>query len=212
MFALIFSLISGCLYWIIEENIILFKGRITTYRTKILAALKWTTVFGLIIEHLSLHYHALYEKLLHIMYKSLIFLLYAFGDIIIIFNEPCSVIFFMIGHTLLLASYCFKILLLTIEYTVGILLFSIFITTLFGYVYRLYNKQMNNYVYGLYVSYIFVLSLILITPFITSGYLGGIFFVISDVLIGFKIKQFSKLTFPLYYTSLLCLLYLFTTN
>lgn len=210
MLPLIISILAGCVYWVFEEEMLSHK--FGPHHSKVLALLKWITVSGLIVEHLSLHYHVFLERLLHISHKCMIFLMYAIGDVIIIFNQNYSVTFFMFGHILLLIECTFKVVILAIEYIVGILAFSLVITSCFAYLYKQNNKDIDNYVYGLYVTYIFILSLILITPVITSGYFGGWFFVISDLLIGFKIKQLSKLTFPLYYTSLLCLLYLYTTH
>ena len=210
MLPLIISLFSGCLYWGLEEKIT--THRFGKHHLKILALLKWIAVVGLIIEHLSIHYHIFFERLIYIFHKCMIFTMYAVGDIIIIFNQHYSITFFMCGHILLLIECTLKIIVLTTKYLVGIIAFAVITTACFGYIYKKYNNNIDNCVYGLYITYIFILSLVLVIPVISSGYFGGYFFVISDLLIGFKIKQLSKFTFPLYYTSLLCLLYLYTTH
>lgn len=210
MWAVFASVMLGTCYWIFEEQII--KYRFGQHHPKVMVILKWATVSGLIIEHLTAHYHAFYERIIHIAHKGLILIMYAIGDMIIVFNQHYSVAFFMCGHILLLVKFSLKIFVLAVEYIVGITAFALLITAIFAYLFKKSNSNISNYTYGLYVSYIFVLALILITPFVASGYFGGWFFVISDILIGFKIKQFSKLTFPLYYTSLLCLLYLYTMH
>ena len=65
----------------------------------------------------------------------------------------------------------------------------------------------NGKEFIVYVIYIYSLGLILLLPFLISDYAGTVFFVLSDVLLGFKIKQFKKITFPLYYASLVCIIY-----
>jgi hypothetical protein len=210
MLGLAISILCGFIYWIVEEDII--SHRFGEHHPKVLVGLKWITVLGLIIEHLALHYHALYERLISIIHKVGILMFYGFGDMIIVFNQNYSIIFFMCGHALLIMECILRALVLAIEYIVGISAFAIGTTALFGYLFKKYNKDISQYEYGLYIVYIFTLSLVLATPVVAKGYFGGWFFVVSDVLIGFKIKQFSKLTFPLYYTSLLCLLYLYTTH
>lgn len=207
---IVISVAFGLVYWAFEERIITY--RFGLHHSIIMVLLKWGTVFGLIIEHLSIHYHVFYDKFLRIVHKGMIFVLYAIGDTVIIFNQHYSIAFFMCGHILLLGKCVLKIIVLTVEYIVGVIAFALCVTAIFAYLFKKYNEKIDHYVYGLYITYIFTLSLILITPFVAFGYFGGWFFVISDLLIGFKIKQLSKLTFPLYYASLLSLLYLFTIH
>ena len=210
MWGIAVSIIFGFVYWILEENIVTY--RFGEHHPKVLATFKWITIIGLIIEHLSIHYHLWYERLMYILHKCSILLFYGIGDMVIVFNQHYSVGFFMCGHILMLIECGLKIIMLAIEYIVGIKAFSVASTGLFAYLFKQHNKDVSDKVFGLYVIYIFVLSLILVTPLVTRGYFGGWFFVISDLLLGFQIKRLSKLTFPLYYTSLLCLLYLYTTH
>ena len=210
MWGVTVSIISGLMYWLLEENIVTY--RFGKHHSKTLAVLKWITIVGLIVEHLSLHYHALYERLMHIIHKSFILLFYGIGDIVIVFDQNYSIAFFMCGHILMLIECALKMIVLAVEYTVCITVFSILCTGVSTYLFKQHNKNITDKVLRLYILYIFVLSLILITPLVTQGYIGGWFFVISDLLLGFQIKRLSKLTFPLYYTSLLCLLYLYTTH
>lgn len=210
MLGLIISLISGFVYWIVEENIV--THRFGKHHSNVLAALKWCVISGIAIEHLSIHYHAFYERIISIGHKLSILLFYGFGDMVIVFNQNYSIIFFMCGHVLLISECILRMLVLAIEYTAGIVAFSLIITAIFGYLFKKHNQDMSRFEYQLYIGYIFTLSLIIITPIIAKGYFGGLFFVISDILIGFKIKKLSKLTFPLYYASLLSLIYLYSTH
>lgn len=207
MWPVAISLIFGLAYWIIEENIITY--RFGKHHPKILATFKWMTIVGLIVEHIRIHYDIFYQKLTTILGKCFVLIMYGIGDMIIVFNQNYSIIFFALGHALLIIENAFKIFVLAIEYTVGIIAFALIITTVFAYIFKQQNTTLNNYEYGLYFTYIFILALVITIPVVASGYFGTLLFVISDVLIGFKIKQLSKMTFPLYYASLLCLLYLY---
>ncbi len=203
MLPLIICILLGIIYWCIEEKITDYK-----ISTTVTAAIKWSAVIGLIGEMLRMHYHELYDKLAHIVVSSLIFLMYSIGDIVIQFNQNYSIGFFIGGHVILLYKFVLELMLLSIEYILLILLSIIIVTCISSYAFKKNSENIEPLELMIYVVYIFVLANILITPLLVSGYVGHIFFVVSDVLIGFKIKQLSKLTFPLYYTSLLFLLYL----
>jgi len=207
MWALAISIIFGAIYWTLEESII--KYRFGMHHTKVLALFKWITVLGLILEHLHIHYDVLYQQLTKIIGKCIVLSMYGIGDIVIVFNQNYSILFFALGHILLITESIVKILVLAIEYIVGIIVISLVATTIFGYIFKQTNNNLTNYEHGLYIIYIFILSLVITTPIVASGYFGTLLFVISDILIGFKIKQLSKLSFPLYYASLLCLLYVY---
>lgn len=200
MFALIASIVFGMIYWAIEERILAIRCSKQT-----LAFIKSLCVFALIVELIHISYNTLDVNIIHVAHKTTVLLFYAIGDIVIIFHQPYSLAFFGSGHILIV----FNLFLLTMEYTLIIVGFSIIITTVCAWLFKTNNKELDTRTLNIYIGYMFILSLILLAPIIKVGYFGAIFFVISDILIGFNIRQFSKLTFPLYYISLLCFLYLY---
>lgn len=137
----------------------------------------------------------------------MILLMYAVGDFVIQFHQHYSIGFFMGGHAIFLIDYMAHLFFYTFEYIICVIGCCIMITTVFSWLFGKVNKDIGFIVYFIYILYIFSLSLVLVIPLLKNVYLGHLFFILSDVLIGFKVKHLSILTFPLYYTSLLYLLY-----
>lgn len=202
MLPLVVCVLLGIVYWCIEEKVTDYSVSST-----ITATIKWSAVIGLIAEMLRIHYHELYEQFTYIVQNSIIFLLYSIGDIVIQFNEQYSIGFFIGGHIVLLSKFVLQLTMLSVGYIAIVLVSVISVTLISSYAFKKNSEHIEGLEFAVYVIYIFVLANILITPVFVSGYIGHMFFVVSDVLIGFKIKQLSKLTFPLYYTSLLFLIY-----
>lgn len=205
MFALLVSAILGLVYWSIEEGVVDYRCE-----RKYLALLKWVCVLGLIFEMFMIHYDEMYKNMIYLIYKTVIFVLYAIGDVIIVFNQNVSICFFMMGHCLLLYVPTFEMMMLAMDGVLLVCVCSLLVTLLFSWIFRRMNPDIEGEMLMFYVSYIFVLSVMLVVPLVVSGYYGGLFFVLSDVLIGLKIRRLSKFTFPLYYISLICLLYMYT--
>jgi hypothetical protein len=131
--------------------------------------------------------------------------LYATGDLIIIWNQSLSLIFFQLGHLFFLSTYFQN----NSYYQYYFLPFFAIIT--FGVHYYLVFRHNTNlckrhYEYLLYWVYIFVSQCFLLVP-VCQGYFGTIPFIISDISIGFELDVFSKFEYPLYYCSLLYLRY-----
>jgi hypothetical protein len=132
-------------------------------------------------------------------------LLYATGDMIIIWDQSLSLIFFQLGHLFFLSTYFQN----NIYYQYYLLPFFAGITFIVHY-YLVFCHNQNlckkHYEYLLYWVYIFVSQCFLLVP-ICHGYFGTILFIVSDISIGFELDISAKFEYPLYYLSLLYLRY-----
>lgn len=202
---LTFAIVAAFIYWFVDNHNTYCSEKLhSCLKSKtLLAIIKWISVCILVILSIDL------SHTLNVL-KSGVLLLYSIGDVIIVWKESYSILFFMSGHILLILHALFKDLWEHIVVNhIGLWLWlssSIFICSVSSFLLRLHRTDIENKEFLLYILYIFTLALVLILPTLASKYHGTIFFVISDVLIGFKITSFKKLTFPLYFISLLLIL------
>jgi len=132
---------------------------------------------------------------------NIILCFYAAGDVIIVWNQSLSLIFFQFGHLFFLSTY----------HQYGIY-YEIFLPVLavltfvihYFLIYRNPKICEKKYEYVLYWLYIFVLQGFLFVP-LFYGYLGTVPFILSDLSIGFELDIVHALEYPLYYVSLLYL-------
>jgi hypothetical protein len=132
---------------------------------------------------------------------NIILLFYALGDLIIVWSQPFSLIFFQVGHLFFLSTY--HQYNISYEYFLPILAGLTFIIY-FTLLYQNPGLFEKHYEYVLYWIYIFVLHCFLFVP-LFHGYVGTIPFIISDISIGFELDVVHSLEYPLYYISLLYL-------
>ena len=137
---------------------------------------------------------------IHWIYNATL-LFYAAGDLVIIWNQPLSLIFFQIGHLFFLSTYhdC-DIYYEAFLPSLAILTFVIH----YFLIYRNPKLCDKNYEYVLYWVYIYVSHCFLLVP-LFHGYFGTVPFILSDLSIGLSLDIVHKLEYPLYYTSLLYL-------
>lgn len=114
---------------------------------------------------------------------SIAILFYSIGDVVIFFNMTASIIFFGVGH-------CIMISLCNIPQN---LFFPIALSS------YLIMQLLHKKFWILYYFYAILLHYIILSTF--YGNLGGILFVISDVSIVFNLCKY--IDWPLYYISLL---------
>lgn len=199
---LLIAILFAALYWFIDNYSNTYIHDIFHSKTSI-AIVKWTSVAILVVLSIDLKHY------LPIL-KSLVLLSYSVGDIVIIWKEAYSIVFFMIGHVLLLIYVCMKELWNHIIVNhIDLWLWmsgSTFVCLVSSIALKLHRKDIENGDFILYVVYIFTLGLILLLPILVSKYIGTIFFVISDVLIGFKVSHLKTITYPLYFISLVLFL------
>lgn len=131
---------------------------------------------------------------------------YAMGDVVIVWNQSLSLVFFSIGHLFFLSSYHQHDIYY--EYYLPVLAIITFII-LFVLTHKNPKVCSKHYEYVLYWFYIFILNLFLVFP-LMAGYYGTLLFLLSDLSIGFNLRWIKSLEYPLYYFSLLYLRYQYT--
>ncbi len=179
----------------IKFNIEIDSNRKVIHRyLYIITIIKWLSVILLTIKT---------TKTTNPVIQFTIFL-YSLGDAMIIWNQDKSIIFFILGHL----NFLWYIYLQTIQYNtlIYITIISIISTSIILYLLIRLNRITDNE-YQIYFAYIMMLHFYLLMPIIIDGYFGTFLFIISDVIIGFKIKYYNMeyLDWPLYYTSILLL-------
>ncbi len=199
------AIIVATIFWFIDNYTTFCERNIHEYidSKSVLAFIKWSSVALLILISLDFTH---YLKII----KSAVLFSYSIGDVIIIWKETYSILFFMLGHSLLITHAILKDLWehIFIDH-IGLWLWvsvSIFIGLISSIALKIHRTDIENNEFILYVFYIFTLVLILFIPTLVSKYLGTIFFVMSDIVIGFKISALKKITFPLYFLSLILIL------
>jgi len=127
--------------------------------------------------------------------------MYAIGDVVIIWNQSISLIFFQVGHLFFLSAYFQQ----NVYYEYILPIFAVLTFSIHYFlIYRNPKLCDKPYEYILYWMYIFVLQCFLIVP-VLHGYYGTIPFILSDISIGFQLDIVHLYEYPLYYVSLLYL-------
>ena len=128
-------------------------------------------------------------------------LMYAIGDVVIMWNQSFSLIFFQVGHLFFLSTYFQQ----NVYYEFLLPFFAVLTFSIHYFlIYRNPKICDKPYEYILYWMYIFVSQCFLIVP-VLHGYFGTIPFLISDLSIGFQLDIVHTFEYPLYYLSLLYL-------
>lgn len=179
------SLTCAALYWFFYQYYHVYHTRpIGKYEA---ALVKWLSV-------------VLLAETLDAPMSMFIFWFYSIGDIVILWNQHLAVLFFMIGHLIFLAMH-----IPMHNFFVMLGAFGLSSTFFSAYLYQ--NKlTIDLKEMFLYFSYMLILGYLLVST-IYHEYYGFILFVLSDIGIGFQIKNLYLLEFPLYYTSLLYFTY-----
>jgi len=204
------AFIFGFGYWIIS------KKWITHHKinAKQLAAFKWLSVVLLFEwEHCIRIWWQGQERASEILMKHIAVFFYSIGDVVIIWDQHISVLFFLAGHVTFLVQciwhdlpHAFLALSAKLLHYLILWILGIVVTVLvFKELYRKTKElQESPTQQVLYFIYIHVLSLILFVP-IYHGYYGMLLFIVSDLAIGFEIPFLNGISFPLYYASLIYL-------
>lgn len=208
MFIIAIALILGFIYWFIENHSEKTKTHFLFKNTQIphwiIGGIKWSSVALLIYTTINI------QSTIHII-KTTILILYSIGDFIIIYSDSTSIVFFLAGNLMIVTHFITRmfwdLLVTTHLHLLAWLVTSITIASIACIVFNVKRKDLPSTEISIYFVYIFSLGLILTLPLIFFDYIGGLFFVLSDIILGFKILQLRKLTFPLYFASLICILY-----
>ena len=214
---IIVSIALAMTYWYISTH----KQEHFKFHKIKLASIKWLSVV-LIFEweraFLCLWFDTITEKGTALVLKHGTIFLYSIGDVIIVWNEPISIYFFLSGHILFLIRCIWLDLP---ETFMGIIMRvchygGFWILALIGTViaFKQLAKKSENDGKDLkpseqvtYFLYIHILFLLLFIP-IYHSYYGMMLFVLSDVAIGFEVPLLHSYSFLLYYASLLYLNFL----
>lgn len=132
------------------------------------------------------------------IYNSIVFS-YMLGDVTLLYSQYIAVHFFFIGHMIFLWNLM----------TLKILFFTLATSAIWIYT-SLFFKDILLLDGMIYLTYIGSLHLYFVIPLL-YGYYGQILFITSDVGKGFikKYPFMDKLTWPLYYFSMLYMKYWF---
>jgi hypothetical protein len=165
-----------------------YKNIKTSEGKVIIALIKWVSI--ILLTKISKN----------IIIKFTIFL-YSLGDVVILYNMNISLIFFTLGHL----HFLWYFYIHDININRNIITISLVGSFLIILLLKKYNKIYN---YNIFFIYTFVLFLYLLIPIYYDNYLGNLLFIISDILIGFKVNfnYLEHIDWPLYYTSLLLLI------
>lgn len=179
------SAICAFSYWLFYQYYHVYHTRpISKYEG---AFIKWLSVV-LLMDFLNAHV------------SMSVLLFYSIGDIVILWNESISIIFFLIGHLIFISQHIpFHDL---IPMCTALALASIFFSVYMYEHHYVRSKRVCIKTAILYFLYMLILAYLLVSS-LHNYYYGFIFFVISDIGIGFDIEWLYLLEFPLYYISLL---------
>jgi hypothetical protein len=148
---------------------------------------------------------------------------YSLGDIVLVWDEPSSLPFFGIGHVAFIiatsasdlipgiaAAVCHHVPAICdnnvligdghVMYYIGIAhVCSVSLTAIVSVFWVMRNGYKSILAYGLYM---YTLAMALFVGLCYESY-GVVLFVISDIIIGFRIHRLHLLSYPLYYASLI---------
>lgn len=125
-----------------------------------------------------------------------ILLLYSFGDLAIVYNEILTIYLFSCAHLLLLYQF------ITLYKFIILLLISpiLYISTLYFYEIISFHS-LHRLLYIGILHTLFVITIL-------NGYYGAILLILSDISIGINYHYTKLFEWPLYYCSVLYLVYL----
>ena len=137
--------------------------------------------------------------------ESLILICYSLGDVVIIWHQTSCLGFFLMGHLVFITT-----MLVEHNFTFVTLSLSIAITVYYGLLKHAssINETTPRIEKILYFTYIWALGYTLVAS-LWHTYIGYILFVVSDLSIGFKFKYLKLAEFPLYWFSLLYMIWNF---
>jgi hypothetical protein len=148
---------------------------------------------------------------------------YSLGDIVLLWDEPSSLPFFGIGHVAFVIATSARDLIPSVAvtichyipticdekiivgeshvmYYIGVChVASVALTLTVCLLWIIRNGYKSILAYGLYM---YLLAMALLVGICYESY-GVILFVISDIIIGFRISKLHALSYPLYYASLI---------
>jgi len=208
------SIALALTYWFISTR---KKEHFKFHKIK-LASIKWLSVV-LLFEwertFLHLWMDGIKEKGIAMALKHGTILFYSIGDVIIIWNEPLSIYFFLTGHICFLTRCIwldlpekFVPILIRVGHYGGLWILSI-VGTVIAYKQLAKKSEADGKSFKsseqiTYFLYIHILFLLIFIP-IYHSYFGMLLFVLSDLAIGFDLPLLHSYSFLLYYGSLLYL-------